>query len=248
MNVNNQPYIKKKLDISKILDNFLRSKYLKFTCASHSTKKLLTQIRKIDEESVIVINNFIENNEPFIKRDNLSDTVRLVSVGLLTRRKGFIYLFEALKLLKEPETDLKFHLDLFGEGEEKQYLESYIINNNLSNEIKMNGYRTDIVSILKQYDIFVIPSIEKEDFPYVVLEAMSNSLTVIGTKVAGIPEQILDYNFLVEPANSEELFFCLKRLLKNPSLVLRQRKYNYERFLNNYSYNVAKGKLLSLFK
>lgn len=70
--------------------------------------------------------------------------------------------------------------------------------------------------------VTVVPSVQ-EAFGLVVSEAMACGKPVIGTKVGGIPDQIIDgYNgFLVKPRSSTEIAEKILLLLNNPKEIRR---------------------------
>jgi glycosyltransferase involved in cell wall biosynthesis len=88
-------------------------------------------------------------------------------------------------------------------------------------------------------DIVVIPSLQ-EAFGLVVSEAMASGKPVVGSRVGGIPDQIIDgYNgFLVQPKNPLEIAEKILWLTDNPSVAkhmgrrgrdMVERKFNIEK-------------------
>lgn len=97
--------------------------------------------------------------------------------------KGFKDLYECLKSL-DPE---KYEGLLIGEYDASMF-------SGISIRIKSTGYLFDELSLLMAYnasDVFVISS-AAENYPNVVLEAMSCGVPCVGYKVGGIPELIHD--------------------------------------------------------
>jgi glycosyltransferase involved in cell wall biosynthesis len=84
-------------------------------------------------------------------------------------------------------------------------------------------------------DIVVVPSLQ-EAFGLVVTEAMACGKPVIGTRVGGIPDQIIDgYNgFLVRPRSPEEIAEKIIYLVDNPDearhMGMNGRRIVEERF------------------
>ena len=109
------------------------------------------------------------------------------------------------------------------------------------------SYRANflLLDYTKDFDLFVLPSIEDEDLPYVILEAMMLGKPVIGTRVAGIPEQIEhgETGLLVDPSDPKALAQGIRRILldrgRSQSMgEAARRKYaaefRYERIMNRY--------------
>ena len=105
----------------------------------------------------------------------------------------------------------------------------------------------DIINIL---DVFILPSIEYEDFPNVILEAMSLGKSVIGTDIAGIPEQIEDgvNGFVVAPRDVNALSEAILTLIKNENKRKRMGKKSLERFDRLFSYDKIVSNYIRFYK
>lgn len=89
----------------------------------------------------------------------------------------------------------------------------------IGDRIKFLGARRDIPNLLAAADLAVLASHE-EGFPNAVLEAMAARRAVVGTRVGGIPEAILDgeTGVLVDPHDPAALSGALARLIGDASL------------------------------
>ncbi len=91
----------------------------------------------------------------------------------------------------------------------------------------------DLVKLYASSDIVVIPSIQ-EGSPLVLLEGMASKKPIIGTKIAGISEHIVDgwNGFIVDIDDSEQLaeklIFLLDHPLERQRMGLNSRKYAEE--------------------
>ena len=110
----------------------------------------------------------------------------------------------------------------------------------------MGGYRTDTKFIHKLYDIFVLPSINPDPLPTVVLEAMATGKPIIGYKHGGICEMVKDgYNgFLAKVRDVKDLSEKINILLENDDLRKQMgqnsrnrmlEKFSIKSYINNYS-------------
>ncbi|MCH7541994.1 glycosyltransferase family 4 protein [Patescibacteria group bacterium] len=92
-------------------------------------------------------------------------------------------------------------------------------------------------------DVFVLPSLS-EGLPLSILEAMASSIPCIGTKVAGIPEEIKHNKngFLMNERTKEELAVLCIKLLKNYDLrrkmggasrIMAAEKFSKERMIKD---------------
>ena len=108
------------------------------------------------------------------------------------------------KILTEKGYD--FDYVIYGEGEKYNELNDQIKKYNLNEYVLLKGYTENISDTLNTLNVFVLPS-RYEGIPYVIMEAMRESVPVIATNVGGISEIIKD-NFngiLVSKENAEEL-------------------------------------------
>lgn len=129
--------------------------------------------------------------------------------------KGIIYLIRAFALLRRSVHDVR--LEIAGSGPERPLLESEVRLLGLEDCITFLGWREDLDSVLKGWQVFVLPSLE-EGFGVAALEAMAAGLPVIASAVGGVPELVEDgrTGLLVPPGNSAALAHCLRELLLNP--------------------------------
>ena len=81
--------------------------------------------------------------------------------------------------------------------------------------------RSELQTILVQYDVLVMPVIWEETFSLVIREALQAGLPVIAARRGALPEIIQDgrNGLLFEPENAEDLRRCLRRLLDEPGLL-----------------------------
>jgi L-malate glycosyltransferase len=61
----------------------------------------------------------------------------------------------------------------------------------LEESVQFLGERTDLPSVLRGADLFLLPS-ETESFGLAALEAMSCGVPVIASRVGGVPEVVID--------------------------------------------------------
>ena len=164
-------------------------------------------------------------------------TIKIGSVGRLVEQKGYPCLVEAVKLVSDRVSNVEFFI--VGDGEESNHLQNLIKKLDLSEKVKLLGFRSDIPSILSQWDIYVQPSLW-EGLCITVVEAIASGLPVVATNVGGIPESVIDgYNgFLVPPGNPEALVNKILELAKNPDL--RQQMGNRSRRIAEKKYSLVK--------
>jgi glycosyltransferase involved in cell wall biosynthesis len=122
----------------------------------------------------------------------------------------------------EKKNDVLFVIG--GDGSLRHYHEQLATKLGVKEKIMFIGRipPTEVPYYDAMSDIVVVPSLQ-EAFGLVISEAMACGKPVIGTKVGGIPDQIIDsYNgFLVQPRDPKEIAEKILRLIENPEEAKR---------------------------
>jgi len=136
-----------------------------------------------------------------------SGELKILTVARLHKYKGLNYLIEAMKILHKEIPDAKLYI--LGKGPEDPSLKKLV--ENLALEDVVNFIKTPIPNhqmpeLYAECDIYMQPSII-EPFGIAVLEAMACGKPVIGTKVGGMKDTIVDgeTGFLVNSKDSKAL-------------------------------------------
>ena len=108
------------------------------------------------------------------------------SVGRLVGVKNYPLLLQAAARLP---AGLRWRLQLVGEGPERLALQEEARRLGLGERVSFLGHRDDVPELLRQFDIFVLPSIS-EGMSNTLLEAMAAGVTVIASDVGGNREII----------------------------------------------------------
>lgn len=240
--VNNLAYNRRGVR-AKFID-FLVTRYASaFLTASEAALSRLQAVLGTTQARFASIPNTLVLPKNLSKKDVLreelglpANAVVICGVGLLTARKGFHVLVAALDP-EELQRQNAFAV-IFGDGEERAALENLRDRRGLKGRVFFPGFRPNVFDYLACSDLLVLPSTGQEDFPYVIIEAMALGKAVIGTRVAGIPEQI-DHGLTgmtVQPGNSVEIANALAYLLREPSIRNKMGERGLEKFLREYQY------------
>jgi glycosyltransferase involved in cell wall biosynthesis len=103
--------------------------------------------------------------------------------------------------------------------------------------------------LLLSADFFVFPPIEPEGHPRVVLEAMAAGLPVITTPQGALIETVVEgcTGFFVEPGDASAIVAHIARLIEDPDRRIAMGRAARERYLSEYTAEVAHARLLRVF-
>jgi len=189
----------------------------KVVCVSKGVRDYLAS-KGVKEEKLEVIYTGIDTQKftPSIKKDLKKELgingVLIGIVAVLRIKKRHKDLIKAIK-------DLDVNLAIIGDGPQRENIEKLIKELGVENKVFMLGHRDDVAEILPSLDVFVLPSSE-EALGTSILEASSCGVSVVASKVGGIPECVEDgkSGFLFEAENVDELKEKLKILIENENL------------------------------
>jgi L-malate glycosyltransferase len=139
------------------------------------------------------------------------------NVAALVPHKGQRHLIEAARLVLPQVPDARFVIA--GEGELRPALERQIKDHHLEKHVLLAGFRPDVLSLHKAFDIFVMSSVT-EGLGTSLLDAMAAGKSVVATTAGGIPEVVVDgeTGFLVPPRDHDAMAGAIVTLLKDDAL------------------------------
>lgn len=193
---------------------------------TRSNVEFLSGTHRVPLSRIVVIHNGVDIAEldkaasSHVRSDLGLDASTFVfaTVGSLVERKGHRYLLDAFAELCV-SGHRRSALLIVGEGGEETSLKRKCSELGLAGKVFFLGHREDVQSIMRDVDCLVVPS-TVEGMPFVILEAMVASKSVIASRIHGIPEVIVEgeTGFLVPPRNVDSLYEAMRRVLENPAL------------------------------
>lgn len=252
-----------------------RSKMNKFTTMLPSYRKAL-KISKVifssnDETTDYILKRF--KNSPDIKSKvfhlselcindeylhdrfdlykNQRDIVHIIVSGRLIYRKGIQVLLDSLPLINS-KTD--YIVDIYGEGDQKSFLESYSQELGLAHKVVFHGKVAfeDMQENYKTGDIYVLPSL-RESTGTAVLEAMANKLPVItfnqnGAKYIVENDAGILVNLSTKDKVLRDLADALEKLIDNYSLRIKLGQSGFEKVQTKYTWSNRARSMSELYK
>ena len=163
-----------------------------------------------------------EGPRPSHDGGNPARAVTLLSVGRAVEKKGYEDLLQALAQLPEA---LHWRLVHVGGGELRQTLRDRAARLGLGARIDWRGAlpQERVLELYRAADLFVLASRiagdgDRDGLPNVLMEAQSQGLACLSTRVSAIPELIEDgvTGVLTPPGDPAALAEALARLIRNP--------------------------------
>lgn len=149
--------------------------------------------------------------------------VRVLSVGRAVAKKGYDDLLDALALLPR---GLEWRFVHIGGGPLGAALRSQAERLGLSSRIEWRGARSqpEVLAAYREADLFVLASKvttdgDRDGLPNVLIEAQSQRLACVSTRVSAIPELIGDgvTGVLTAPGDPAGLAVALATLIRDPA-------------------------------
>ena len=210
---------------------------------SEFTRDKLLKWAQVDAERAIVIHNAIELSkyqpgpkpEYLLDRYKLRDKKVILTVGRLDpdeRAKGFDEIIELLPKLLVDSPDLAYLV--VGSGDDLTRLKQKALQMGVSDKVVFTGWidEEEKSDHYRLADAYVMPS-RLEGFGYVFLEALACGIPVVGSKLDGSRDALLNGELgdLVDPGNSEELLRSIQLVLqKEKSVPSKLSKFSIQRF------------------
>lgn len=179
----------------------------------------------------------------------------ILSVGRLIEKKGYEDLINACSFLRDWGID--FQCRIVGEGPLEDSLKQQISKLHLAHNVELTGpLGMDEITrrLASQTQVFALACATesdggKDNLPTVLMEAMAASLPCVSTRVAGVPEMVLENRTgLLCDERQPELFAAhLAQLLRDPKLCEKMGLAGLEHARANFALEKTASHLLTQF-
>ena len=153
----------------------------------------------IEPERVLHLSNFLDRERPEVNESHDKEQYFLY-FGRLSREKGIMTLIRAMEGTKRK-------LYIMGNGPCKEEIEVYLAEHNLTEQIKMLGFKSgqDLVDVVGNAGAVILPSEWYENGPYSAIESLQLGRPIIGSDLGGIPELIDGNGYIFRHGDVEQL-------------------------------------------
>jgi L-malate glycosyltransferase len=181
------------------------------TAVSHQLKEDTEQVLKIQKE-IIPVHNFVDERVYYRRKNNAElkktygiqeDEKVIVHISNFRPVKRIQDVIKAFSMIRK---EMPSKLLLIGNGPELTVACELVRELNIEEDVLFLGKQENVGELFSICDLKLLLS-EKESFGLVLLEAMACGVPVIGTRIGGIPEVIVDNEtgFMVEVGDTESV-------------------------------------------
>jgi glycosyltransferase involved in cell wall biosynthesis len=189
---------------------------------SNAVKERVVQSQGIRTERVTVIPNGVDLTRfsPLSPMPRNGPGLRVGVLSNLRPEKGLPDLIRAIGIVRERWPDVQ--TVIWGEGPMRRELEALTAALGLTPLVTLPGSTTVPEVVLRDLDIFVLPSLS-EACSNGLMEAMATGLPVVATSVGGNPGLVEDEitGLLAPPGDAPALAKAISRLMEDKALAAR---------------------------
>ena len=193
----------------------------------------------------IYIPNFIDNMPV---SHSLLNNNNLVSVGRISKEKGFEDLVDVYKIINDNLSNT--YLNIIGDGVEFKNVKDQINYLNLNSQVKLHGFqKKDYINNIYLNSSLYLMTSYTESFGLVLLEAMSYGIPCVAFSSAeGANDIIIDgvNGYLIQDRNKEEMAKKVVYLLNNRD-ILNKMGLNAIDTLKKYDKYKIKNEWIKMF-
>jgi glycosyltransferase involved in cell wall biosynthesis len=244
--------------LDRAIDFFVKRKVSIFVTGSLSASQALRTVLRLPDPRFLTLYNGIAKRETTelasVTRARLGvsgNALVFGMVALLEWRKGHRVLFHAIARLRELVAEHELPIFLIeGEGPDKEILHDLVMKLGVGNWVRFVGAERHIFNFMQALDVMLLPSVANEDFPNVILEAMSLGKPVIASRIAGTPEQIEDgvTGTLVAPGDDQALALAIASFIRNKDSLADMGRQARARFDKEFTAEVAVSRYMNLYQ
>lgn len=205
---------------------------------------------KYHSQDVYVVPNGMKIEEYEISKKSSDYPIKYMFSGRIDPEKGLDIAINAFGILVKKDPDFDFQFNVYGDGD-KEYTDhcSRIISKcGLDKQVKLCGRSANIDRQYKSHDCLLMPTIMRESFGLVIIEAMAYYMTVIASNHYGPAEIISDKvdGLLFEPGNPKDLAEKIRQVHNAPEMRDRIGNAGRKKVVEKYELGHVKRRVESI--
>ena len=235
-------YLGKLGDIAYIIEWISAHMPDRIVAVSKHTEKKLRDDLNIKNQITIVSNGIdlklIQGIKPSKEKSDI------IFAGRLLKNKNVDILIKSVSLLKKYLPKIKVYI--IGDGPEKAYLQKFVKDLALENNVKFFGFlkeHNELYALMKSSKIFVFPS-TREGFGIAALEANASGIPVLT-----VDHQDNATKDLIQNGKNGYVVELNERIITKIVLNALSKKNNYDqiKFIKNYDWDTIAHKLEEVY-
>lgn len=202
-----------------------------------------TLYNSIDIES---INKIQLNRETYREKYKINkNDIVVVFIGRLVKEKGILSLLDGFKMLLKSKKNI--HLFVAGDGTLYDRVKKCENSNiHVLGKIEFEN----VIRLLKESDIYCLPTEYAEGFPTSLLEASATRNFIITTDRGGSKELIKNTSFgiILKDISKETIKRALEECINNENYRINAISKSYELLIQNFEWEKTSQKVIELVK
>lgn len=165
--------------------------------------------------------------------------------GRLIKEKGILNLIDAINLINQDvKNSLPIYLLIAGTGELDEKITG-LVNKNIIWMGQLD--HQEVIGLLKESDIFCLPTVYPEGFPTSVLEAAAARCYIITTTYGGSKELIIspDYGCILDDNSPDKICMAINRVLYDNQYKKNAEINAYHRLVQYFTWDSVTENLIN---
>ena len=190
-----------------------------------------------NSEGSIVPHGIDESWRGFWKEPESSEVLRVLYVSNAAPYKGHQEIFDAIKTLKIRGISIELICVGAMTGSESAALKNYLLQEDLSDNIKMTPYlsRDELKTFYMKSDVFIFPS-KCENMPNTLVEAVASGIPVITSNNGPMKLLVGEYKYQFNAFNIRQIVECIEAFLGDDSKDIQQQKTYLESRFRHFTW------------
>jgi glycosyltransferase involved in cell wall biosynthesis len=179
------------------------------------------------------------------------DRTVVALTGQVAEVKGIWEFIEAAAILERRGVPAQFAVlgdDLKGKGALRERAEQRVREQGLSDCVRFLGFRPDAPRLIPAFDVVTVPS-HVEPLGNATLEAMAAGVPVVGSRVGGIPEMVVEHEtgLLVPSRDAGSLANAVEALVRDPDRARAMGRAGRARVREHFSPAAHAGRVQAAY-
>lgn len=205
-------------------------------------------IFKIKENYKVIYRGRYENT---IQKSQVNvNEFKIINVGRQEFAKGQIDILKALHYLREEHSIKNIKLEILGRpGQSSVELNNFILENKMNDQVKIEGFVSDVARRLVDSQAFVFPSFY-EGLGGALIEAFAAKLPCVCSDISVLKEVVgkEEGALFSPPGDYKELAENILKLYRNEELRNKLSAYSYSRFQEAFRMEKINKEMLNMYK